>query len=237
MPNKLNSLAPSAVPTHVGIIMDGNRRWAKQNGLQVLQGHAFVANKVIKPLVVHAIEKGISFLTLWAFSTENWQRDPYEVEGLLNILRDGFSKSAQELHELGVRLQTVGDLSAFPQDIQDNIAHWIKISATNEKITVVFALNYGGRNELVRAVNAVTTQNQELTEAAISAQLDSGRVGIPDPDLIIRTGGEMRLSGFLTWQSVYAELYFPTTLMPDFTPAEFDKALDEYSHRHRRFGK
>jgi undecaprenyl diphosphate synthase len=138
---------------------------------------------------------------------------------------------------LGVKLQTVGDLSAFPSDIQENIEHWIEVSRSNHRITVVFALNYGGRDEIVRAFQRLQQSNslsQPLTEAMISSAMDSA--GLPDPDLIIRPGGEQRLSGFLTWQSVYSELYFTDVLMPDFTPAELDKALAEYAQRQRRFG-
>lgn len=224
----------SVIPQHIGIIMDGNRRWAKQHKLQALQGHDFVANKVIKPLVVHSIDKGIKYLTLWAFSTENWRRDPQEVEGLLNLLRQAFEKNAQELHELGVKLKTIGDIEKFPNDIKNNLKKWIEISKNNSKITVIFALNYGGRDELLRAVHTLENQSKQITDENISNALDTA--GIPDPDLIIRPGGEQRLSGFLTWQSVYSELYFTDVLMPDFSPAELDKALVEYAQRQRRFG-
>lgn len=228
-------MSDTSIPQHIGIIMDGNRRWAKQHKLQALQGHSRVANQVIKPLVEHCIAQGVEYLTLWAFSTENWNRQQEEVDGLMNLLRQAFDKQASELHELGVRLQTVGNMERFPSDITQNIAKWIEISKHNSKITVIFALNYGGRDEIVRGVNKLLDQGKKAVDQADFDQvLDTA--GMPDPDLIIRPGGEQRLSGFLPWQSVYAELYFTEVLMPDFSPTELDKALAEYAQRQRRFG-
>jgi len=218
--------------------MDGNRRWARQHKLEVLQGHSYVANKVIQPLVERCITHGVKFLTLWAFSTENWQRDKAEVAGLLDLFRDAFHRNAAELHEKGVKLQVIGDLARFPQDLQKNITSWVETTQNNEKITVIFALNYGGRDELTRAINQIMSTNltpaSPITQEEISVNLDT--VGLPDIDLIIRPGGEQRLSGFLPWQSIYAELYFTEVLMPDFSAAELDKALAEYAQRQRRFG-
>jgi len=222
--------------------MDGNRRWAKQHKLQALQGHQYVAEKVLEPLVERAIERGIAFVTLWAFSTENWNRDATEVSGLLQLFREAFSHNAEVMHRLGVRLQVIGDLERFPPDIQDNIRHWLEVSRENKKITVIFALNYGGRDEILRAVaklgklgsSSDSASSAEITESEFSAALDTK--SIPDIDFIIRPGGEQRLSGFLPWQSVYSELYFTEVLMPDFSPAELDKALAEYTRRQRRFG-
>lgn len=236
----------SIIPRHIAIIMDGNRRWAKQHKLAALQGHEYVANKVIEPLVAHCIAKGISHLTLWAFSTENWQRDQTEVAGLMTIFRHAFSKNAQQLHSQGVKLNMIGDLSKFPTDIQTQVQQWLETSKDNKRITVTFALNYGGRDEIARAINKWMETKQTLLSSPadsrpnfngdeLSQFLDT--TGMPDPDLIIRPGGEQRVSGFLPWQSVYSELYFVDTLMPDFTPAELDKALDEYARRQRRFGR
>lgn len=224
------------LPQHIGIIMDGNRRWARQHKLAALQGHEYVANQVIEPLVDRCIELAIPFITLWAFSTENWRRDQQEVAGLMNLFRQAFSKNAARLHQKGVRLRAIGDLSRFPADIQKNIAEWVETSRDNDKVTVTFALNYGGRDEILRAMEKVATEknSQSWSEEDISQALDTA--GIPDPDLIIRPGGEQRLSGFLTWQSIYSELYFTDVLMPDFSPAELDKALADFSHRQRRFG-
>lgn len=227
----------SVKPKHVAIIMDGNRRWAKLHGLQAIQGHQKVAREVIEQLVDHCIKVEIPYLTLWAFSTENWRRDPQEVSGLMNLFRETFGVSSSRLHEKGVKIQTIGDLSKFSQDIQDNIAHWKQVTANNTKITVTFALNYGGRDELVRAMQTwkdKVPSDQRVNEELVGSLLDTAQM--PDPDLIIRPGGEQRLSGFLTWQSVYAELYFTKVLMPDFGPAELDEALAEFHDRQRRFG-
>jgi undecaprenyl diphosphate synthase len=215
--------------------MDGNRRWAKQHGLEILRGHEYVANKVIEPLVERCIERGVKYVTLWAFSTENWKRDRSEVIGLMELFRQAFQKQSQRLHKMGVRLRHIGDLQKFPPDIQQGIAKWEADTAQNQRITVTFALNYGGRDEVLRATNKLLAVGQTaVTEAEFAAALDTA--GMPDPDFIIRTGGEQRLSGFLPWQAVYAELYFPSILMPDFTSIELDKALDEFAQRQRRFG-
>lgn len=231
------SVETGTIPKHVAIVMDGNRRWAKQHGLQIIQGHQKVAREVIEQLVDHCILRKIPFLTLWAFSTENWRRDPQEVSGLMSLFRETFGVSSSSLHNKGVRIQTIGDLSKFSQDIQDNINHWKEVTKDNTNITVTFALNYGGRDEIIRAMNKWSQaggEKQLLNEQIVNGLLDTANM--PDPDLIIRPGGEQRLSGFLTWQSVYAELYFTKVLMPDFNAAELDKALVEYQDRQRRFG-
>lgn len=228
--------SPSPLPQHIGIIMDGNRRWARQHALSVVKGHEKVANQVIEELVAHCVKRGIPYLTLWAFSTENWQRDAAEVDGIMTIFRQAFTKSAARMYELGVRLNYIGDLVAFPADIQQHVSEWVEKSQVNSKITLTFALNYGGRDELVRAVNKLLASGATtVSQADISAALDTA--GLPDPDLIIRPGGEQRLSGFLPWQSVYSEWYFTEVLMPDFSPVELDKALEDYAGRARRFGK
>lgn len=230
-----------SLPTHVAIIMDGNRRWARQKGLVPTQGHAKVANEVIKQLVEHCLSKNIPFLTLWAFSTENWKRSDQEISMIFELFRQAFKKNAQELHQKGIKLLTVGDLSKFPEDIQQQIAHWKELTAQNTQMTVIFALNYGGRDEIVRAVNALIKDKGEnvsktpVTQEDIAQYLDTS--GIPDPDLVIRPGTEVRLSGFLPWQTTYSELYFTPTLMPDFGPDQFQLALDDYAQRKRRFGK
>lgn len=224
------------LPKHIAIIMDGNRRWARQHKLVALQGHEYVAEKVIEPLVGRAIELGIPYLTLWAFSTENWRRDQDEVQGLMNLFRQAFTKSVARLHEKGVRLNMIGDISRFPEDLQQNIRDWLEMTANNDRITVTFALNYGGRDELLRATTKLikTVNGVPLQEVDFSQSLDTA--SMPDPDLIIRPGGEQRLSGFMPWQSVYSELYFTDVLMPDFSPDELDKALMDYEQRQRRYG-
>jgi undecaprenyl diphosphate synthase len=228
-------------PQHVAIIMDGNRRWAKQQGLAAVKGHDKAARDVIEPIVNHAIKLGIKFLTFWAFSTENWRRDKAEIKALMNIFREGLDKLGNKLNEKGVKLNIIGEMNKFPKDIQEKTAHFLEISKNNQKITVSFALNYGGRDEILRAVKRLfkATENSQfdinnLNEETFSQFLDT--TNLPDPDLIIRTGGELRLSGYFPWQSVYSELYFTPTLWPNFTPEELDKALASYSSRERRFG-
>lgn len=218
------------IPKHVAIIMDGNRRWAKQRGLAVIKGHRKVAEEMIERLADFAIGKGISYLTLWAFSTENWERPKEEVAGVMDLFRETFATSADRLHRKGVRVAVIGQLNRFPKDIQEGVAHWVEETKNNQKLTVTFALNYGGRDEIRRAV----------TEGGVDFEqhLDTvSKIALPDPDLLIRPGGEKRLSGFLTWQSVYTELYFTDVLMPDFDEAEFMKALEDFAARQRRFGK
>lgn len=215
------------MPKHVAIIMDGNRRWAKAQGLNVLAGHQKVADEILEPLVEHAAVKGIKYITFWAFSTENWSRDKKEVEGIMRIFRHVIKNRWARLHEKGVRVQVIGDVSKFSTDIQEALSDVMIQTKDNKKITAIFALNYGGRDEIRRAV--------ELSGSNFEQHLDTA--GIPDPELIIRTGGEQRLSGFLLWQSQYSELYFPSFYMPEFTPIKFDEALEEYMLRQRRFGK
>lgn len=230
----------STVPQHIALIMDGNRRWAKKNKLAALQGHEFVSNKVIEPLAEECIKQGVEYLTLWAFSTENWKREKSEVEGLMIIFRDGLQRNGERLHKMGIRLQVIGDMESFPEDIQNGVKRWIEETAQNKRLTITFALNYGGRDEILRAMKKACTELSEsefaaLTQEQFSTFLDSSYM--PDPDLIIRPGGELRLSGYLPWQSVYTELYFTDVLMPDFSPTELNKAVEEYARRKRNFGK
>lgn len=222
--------------------MDGNRRWARKNKLAALQGHEYVSNKMIEPLAERCIERGVKYLTLWAFSTENWNREKNEVEGLMQIFRTGLVKNGERLHKLGIRLRVIGDMSSFPKDIQDGVDHWQQETAKNARLTITFALNYGGRDEILRAIQKMAQDYSieqlratKLSQEEFSKYLDT--TDMPDPDLIIRPGGELRLSGYLPWQGVYAELYFTDILMPDFTADELDKALAEFERRTRNFGK
>ncbi len=230
-------------PKHVAIIMDGNRRWAKLRGLAVYKGHE-VAIDILESIVVHAEKKGIDLLTFWAFSTENWKRNKLEIEFLMKIFRDTLMGPAiQRLIQKGVKINTIGDLSRFPGDVQEKVDEVVKKSKNNDKIVVNLALDYGGREELVQAMNVILNEvenlenpsDKKIDEATISSHLYTA--GQPDPDLIIRTGGDQRLSGFLTWQAIYSELYFTDTYWPDFDEKEFDKALADYASRERRFGK
>ncbi|HKY74115.1 MAG TPA: polyprenyl diphosphate synthase [Patescibacteria group bacterium] len=221
---------------HIAIIMDGNRRWARTKGLGAINGHEHVVNNVIEPLVDRCIELGIPYLTLWAFSTENWDRDKNEIEGVMQLFRRAFERKVEDLHKKGVRLNILGEIERFPKDIVTQAKRWTEVSKGNTKITLNIALNYGGRDEIVRAVNrAMQSTNNKITVEDIQQNLDTA--GLPDPDIIIRPGGELRLSGFMLWQSAYSELYFTEVLMPDFTTAELDKAIEDFKQRRRRFGK
>lgn len=214
--------------------MDGNRRWARKRGLEIIKGHRQVANELIEELADHCIKKGIPHLTLWAFSTENWNRDPKEVELVMDLFREMLEKSIDQLHQKGIKVTTIGDLSRFAQDIREKIAEGVAKTQRNQNLTLTFALNYGGRDELVRAISKLKDQ-PEITQKMVDQNLDTSH--LPDPDLIIRPGGEKRLSGFLLWQSEYSELYFSDVLMPDFGVKELDKVLSDYQDRQRRFGK
>lgn len=238
----MNLLKGEKLPEHVAIIMDGNRRWAKKQGLSALGGHDYVVDEVVEPLVDRAIELGIPYLTFWVFSTENWKRSRKEVQGLMNIFRRVLKRTAKDLHEKEVRLKMIGDLGRFPKDIEEKAREWIEISKDNKKITVVFALNYGGRDELLRAfrklAKEITNNKLQITnfsEQVVEKYLDTAFM--PDPDLIIRPGKEKRLSGFMSWQSAYSELYFTDVLMPEFMVEEFDEALEDFVERTRRFGE
>lgn len=226
-----------SVPKHIAIICDGNRRWAKGHGLEVFLGHQRAVDAVFEPLIDRAGEHGVEYITFWVFSTENWQRAPREVAYLLDLFRKTFDTQVERLHQKNIRVQTIGDISKFDQDIQQRIAKGVALTKNNTGITAVFALNYGGRDELVRAVQQLRRDEPEVaaTSEKISHYLDTA--SMPDPDLVIRTGGGQRLSGFLLWQIEYAELSFPEFYFPDFTPEKLDQLLGEYACRKRRFGK
>ncbi len=234
-------LDKTKIPKHVGIIMDGNRRWAKKQGLTALAGHAVAVDAVVEKLIERAAELDIQYLTLWAFSTENWERGEEEVTGLMNLFRKALVTKVEKFIEKGARLKMIGDLSRFSPDIQEGMKKAMKASAGNTKITVTFALNYGGRDEIVRAVNRYLSTCEDsprrmtYKDCPLTQYLDTA--GMPDPDLVIRTGGEQRTSGFLMWSSAYSELYFTETLFPDFGPEQFDRAIEEYENRQRRYGR
>ena len=230
----------TSVPKHIAVIMDGNRRWAREHGLASVEGHKKVAEEMLEPLIEHAAMRGVKYMTFWAFSTENWNRSEAEIKGIMSIFRHVINKRWQRLHEKGVRIRVIGDLSRFPEDIQESLQKVVEQSKNNTKITTIFALNYGGRDEMVRATNKMLNAkcqmpNPKIEKKDIEEYLDTK--GIPDPELVIRTGGEQRLSGFLLWQIEYAEFAFPTWYMPDFTPEKLDELLEEYQTRQRRFGK
>jgi undecaprenyl diphosphate synthase len=229
------------VPKHVALIMDGNRRWAKKHGLFIAFGHRN-GTKTIEPIIEYAKKINIPYLTFWAFSTENWHRDKKEVQLLLQIFRETLNGSMiKKFEKNGVRFHALGNIAPFPDDIKKRIADLKERTKNNSKITVNFALNYGGHDEIIRAINKwkneVSANNRKLdiSKDEFGKYLDTA--GQPDPDLIIRTGGVTRLSGFMLWQSEYSEFYFTEVLWPDFTVAEFQKALDDLAIRQRRFGR
>lgn len=233
---------PQLVPKHLAIICDGNRRWAKEHAFEAFKGHEYAVNKIFEPLIDHAIKRGIENLTFWIFSTENWQRDRLEVEGLMNLFRGFFTRQIEDLHAKGVRVNMIGNLDDFAQDIQDKIRDGMQKTKHNSAITVTLAMSYGGRDELRRAVVKMAKQVKagelepdQITEDFIGQQLDT--YDLPDPDFMVRTSGELRLSGFMLWQMEYAEMYFPQWHFPEFTPEKLDDVIEEFAKRQRRFGK
>jgi undecaprenyl diphosphate synthase len=225
-----------SIPTHIGIIMDGNGRWAAQQNLPRLEGHRRGAERA-KEIAEIAIEYGIEHLTLYAFSNENWKRPQVEIDTLMKILEYYLKNEIESLLEKGIRFKAMGDLSRLPESIQSLIRDTEKQTESNKGMTLIAALSYSGSDEIIRAVRKVIDDKikaDDLTEGLFRSYLDTA--GIPSPDLIIRTSGEQRLSNFLLWQCAYSELYFTETLWPDFDRNEFEKALQDFQGRERRFG-
>lgn len=229
-------LSTGRIPKHIGIIMDGNGRWAELRGLPRIEGHRRGAERV-KEITRTASELGIKVLTLYAFSIENWQRPSLEVITLMKLLEFYLKKQLSEFMEKGIVFKAIGERWRLPEVIQDFIREAEEMTASNKGMTLIAALSYSGRNEIVRAVKKVINAGikpEELTEESFSSYLDTA--GCLVPDLIIRTSGEMRLSNFMIWQGAYSELYFTETLWPDFTKDEFMLAIQDYQRRDRRFG-
>ena len=222
------------VPQHVGLIMDGNGRWAKKRGKLRAFGHKAGMNRIIS-LTDHARDIGIKYLTLYTLSTENLSRPQEELDGLFGLFRRYFKTNVKKLYRKNARIKIIGDRSALPGDIVLLLDESEKNSPKDADFTLVFAINYGSRAEIINAVNRAIERGEKVDEKSFSSLLYTD--GIPDPDLIIRTGGELRLSNFLMYQSAYAELYFTEVLFPDFSDEEFDKAIENYGARERRFGK
>ncbi len=225
----------STDPRTLGIIMDGNRRWAKAQGLPTLRGHEAGFEKV-KEVIEWGIEEGVAHIVLYAFSTENWKRTEEEISYLLALIERGFRERMGDIVKLGVRVRVIGEREYFSKNLQQIIREVEAHSVAHTTMTVTFALSYGGRRDIVQAANALLAGGvKEITEDTLRSALWGS--DIPDPDLILRPGGEKRLSNFLLWQSAYAELFFTDTLWPDFTKEEFSRILDEYHSRERRRGK
>jgi undecaprenyl diphosphate synthase len=229
--------ALDALPRHVAIIMDGNRRWARQRNLSELDGHA-AGVEAIRGLLRHAVRRGVPVMTLYAFSRENWARSDEEVTGLFELLEAAIRSETKELREQGVRIRLLGRLDELPDATRTSIGEALDATAGGDRLLLNVAFNYAGRTELVDAFRRLVASGvppESIDEAAISASLYTA--GLPDPDLVIRTGGEQRLSNFLIWQSAYAEFYTCDALWPDFGPDAFDAALLEFASRQRRFGR
>lgn len=218
---------------HVAIIMDGNGRWGETRFGKRVEGHRRGAQRV-KEIIQHADSVGISVLTLWGFSTENWNRPQYEIDVLMHLFKRYIIGETEELHSMNVHVTFIGDRSRLPGQLQNVMNDLEQKTKLNRGLHVQIALNYGGRDEIIRALKKVVQSGEEVTEESFSDYLDT--VGVSDPDLIIRTSGEKRLSGFMLWQAASSELVFMEEQWPDFTPAHFDEALAEFKSRDRRFG-
>ncbi|MDD6034907.1 MAG: isoprenyl transferase [Lachnospiraceae bacterium] len=228
------------VPQHIAIIMDGNGRWAKKRGMPRNVGHS-QGSKNVRKICEAAWKLGVKYLTVYALSTENWTRPQEEIDALMKILRGFLKDAVKQCTDNNMRVRIIGDISVLPEDIITSIHHLEEVSSVNTGLQFQIALNYGGKNEIVRAVKkaAVKLANEGkhieyMTEEDISRSLDTAQ--IPDPDLIIRTSGEQRLSNFLMWQSAYSEFYFTDVLWPDFDKKALEEAITYYAGRNRRFG-
>jgi undecaprenyl diphosphate synthase len=229
----------TSIPHHIAIIMDGNGRWAQKRHMPRTVGHAKGAAGV-RELVEFCAHKGVKYLTLFAFSTENWSRPEEEVSTLMGLFLQYLEKELKNLAQAGVSLQVIGDVTGFAQELQDRIAEAVKATAGNDGIVLTVAANYGGQWDIVQAVQRWQAEHpqadaRDITQEQLANYLSTA--DMPDPDLLIRTGGEQRISNFLLWQVAYAELYFTDVLWPEFDTARFELALDWYQTRQRRFGR
>lgn len=235
--SETTDLEITRVPLHVGIIMDGNGRWAAERGLQRLAGHR-AGTENLRNIIRASVEFGIKYLTIYAFSTENWSRPRAEVQGLMRVLADAIEKELDELHQNGVRIRHLGHLENVPDNLARKITDAVEITKNNDRLNLNVAFNYGGRDEMLHAIRNMIQDGlrpEEITDETVSQYLFTR--DIPDPDLIIRTSGEFRTSNFLMWQSAYAEWYITPVYWPSFNRDELLKALRNYESRERRFGK
>ncbi|MDY7578694.1 polyprenyl diphosphate synthase [Herbaspirillum sp. RTI4] len=229
--------AVSAVPRHVAIIMDGNGRWATKRFLPRVAGHG-KGVEAVRAIVEACAERGIEYLTLFAFSSENWRRPQDEVSLLMRLFMTALEREIGRMHTNGIRLRVIGDLSRFDQKLQDMIARGEKLTAGNQRLTLSICANYGGRWDVMQAVGKLVREHPgvaDFSEEALAPHLAMAYA--PEPDLFIRTGGEQRISNFLLWQLAYSELYFTETYWPDFNAAALDEAIASYRQRERRFGR
>ncbi len=235
------SINPERIPQHIAIIMDGNGRWAKQRGKLRLSGHNEGA-KTLKKIIETAANLGVKYLTVYAFSTENWNRPKEEVSGLMNLLVNSMEREIKEVNKNGIKISVIGDIDKLPSQVIKKVNKAIEITQNNDKFNVIIALSYSGRWEIANAVKKIATDvksgiidPQQIDETLISNYFVTK--DIPDPELLIRTSGEHRISNFLLYQLAYSELYFTDVLWPDFSSEEFYKAILDYQSRERRFGK
>jgi undecaprenyl diphosphate synthase len=236
----LNHINPLKCPQHIAIIMDGNGRWAQQQGEMRLFGHSSGV-EAVREVLKGCVESSVRFLTLYAFSTENWNRPKEEVDGLMNLMVETISNEVEELHKSGVRLRCIGDMNQLPEDCRNALLDGMKETAANDKVDLILALNYSARWEIINATRIIASAvasgkllESEITDEVFSQYLSTAE--IPDPELMIRTSGEHRLSNFLLWQLAYTELYFTPKLWPDFTKEDLFEAIVDYQCRERRFG-
>lgn len=225
------------LPQHIAIIMDGNGRWAAKRGLPRLAGHR-AGTENLRRVIRAFVEFGVKYMTIYAFSTENWGRPKEEVEGLLHILEDVIDRELAELHQEGVQLRHIGHLDALPGNLREKVIRAVDMTRNNDRLVLCLAFNYGGRDEIVCAIRDIISKGipaEQISPEVVSQHMFT--VGIPDPDMIIRTSGEMRISNFLIWQGAYSEWYASNVFWPDFDREELYKALVEYSRRDRRYGR
>jgi undecaprenyl diphosphate synthase len=229
--------ALSRVPTHIAIIMDGNGRWAQARGLPRLAGHR-AGTENLRRILTACVDFGVKILTIWAFSTENWRRPQEEVHGLMDIVEQVIDRELNELHKNGVRLRHVGRLEGISKPLQTKVRRAIELTQNNNRLVLNVAFNYGGKAELLDAIQRMIADGvrpEDVDEELVTSYLYTA--GLPDPDMIIRTGNECRISNFMLWQGAYSEYYFTPVLWPDFDKEELRKALEDYARRERRFGR
>ncbi|WP_421765724.1 isoprenyl transferase [Ekhidna sp.] len=228
-------ISDNNIPEHIAVIMDGNGRWAQKQGVKRIFGHQN-AIEAVRSVTEGSAELGVKYLTLYAFSTENWDRPKYEVDGLMTLLVNTIKDELPTLQKNNIRLTSIGDITALPANAQRRLGEAIELTRTNTGMTLVLALNYSGKWDLANAMNNLIKKGKSYIEPSdIDEHLST--VGIPNPDLLIRTSGEMRISNFLLWQMAYTELYFTEVLWPDFRMKDLYEAVISYQKRERRFGK
>lgn len=233
---KAKTKLPEKVPQHIAIIMDGNGRWAKQRGLPRLAGHRAGTDN-LRRIIEACVEFGVKYLTIYAFSTENWGRPEDEVSGLMSIFDEVFERELTELHRQGAQLRHIGRLDGVRASLREKVRKGMELTKKNDRLILNVAFNYGGRDEIVQAIKAMLKNGvdpNDVTEELVSQYLFTS--DCPDPDLVIRTSGEQRISNFLIWQAAYAEWVFPETLWPDFGREELLAAIQEFGRRERRYG-